>query len=108
MKITPNASGSTSARPDEKYGVKTASGIVYASRSTGDLALDLYQPATDSAVPVVIWLHGGGWFTGDRTLAPDLATYFVSSGIAMASIDYRLSGKAIFPVNQPPPCSQIT
>src|SRR5699024_7346806 len=97
MKITPNASGSTTAHLDEKYGVKTASGIVYASRSMGDLALDLYQPATDSAVPVVIWLHGGGWFTGDRTLAPDLATYFVSRGIAMASIDYRLSGKAIFP-----------
>ncbi|WP_370617394.1 alpha/beta hydrolase fold domain-containing protein [Mumia qirimensis] len=69
----------------------------YAERPTGSLLLDLYRPARDGAVPVVVWLHGGGWFAGDRALAPDLRRYFASRGIAMASIEYRLSGQALWP-----------
>lgn len=60
--------------------------------------MDLYRPAAgERAVPVVLFMHGGGWFTGDRTLAPNLHLYFAERGLAMASIDYRLSGQAIFP-----------
>jgi acetyl esterase/lipase len=70
--------------------------IAYADRAAGPLLLDLHLPAV-AAAPVVIWLHGGGWFTGDRTLAPDLGRYFADRGIAMASIDYRLSSVATFP-----------
>ncbi|MGV9709506.1 alpha/beta hydrolase fold domain-containing protein [Gordonia sp. NPDC003424] len=72
--------------------------LTYRERPTGPLLLDLYLPDQPSGTtPVVIWLHGGGWFTGDRTLAPDLWTYFADAGLAMASIDYRLTGEAIFP-----------
>ena len=43
--------------------------VRFSSRPTGELLLDLYRPASASgAVPVIVWLHGGGWFTGDRTL----------------------------------------
>jgi acetyl esterase/lipase len=70
--------------------------IKFALRLTGPLLLDLYLPA-GVGTPVVIWLHGGGWFTGDRTLAPDLCRYFADRGIAMASVEYRLSGAALFP-----------
>jgi acetyl esterase/lipase len=70
--------------------------ITFARRDSGPLLLDLHLPAGGSA-PVVIWLHGGGWFTGDRTLAPDLGRYFAQRGIAMATIEYRLSGTALFP-----------
>lgn len=78
-------------------GIRREDGIVYARRATGDLLMDLCLPAGRGPVPVVIWLHGGGWFTGDRTLAPDLAVHFASRGLAMASVDYRLSGQALFP-----------
>ncbi|MQY24180.1 alpha/beta hydrolase [Nocardia macrotermitis] len=72
--------------------------LPYAERATGTLLLDLYAPtATSAPTPVVIWLHGGAWFTGDRTLLPDPARFFVARGIAMASIEYRLSGQAVFP-----------
>jgi acetyl esterase/lipase len=78
--------------------VRLDAGIAFARRDTGDLLLDLYRPAgTEHPVPVVIWLHGGGWFTGDRKLAPDLARHFCAAGIAMASAEYRLSGQALFP-----------
>lgn len=62
------------------------------------LKLDLtFPPAGQPATGVVIWLHGGAWRVGDRKLAPDLGRYFASQGLIMASIDYRLSGEAIFP-----------
>ena len=70
--------------------------IEFARRATGPLLLDLYLPAGVPA-PVVVWLHGGGWFTGDHTLAPDLCRHFADRGIAMASVEYRLSGAALFP-----------
>lgn len=76
----------------------TVTELVYTERDTGPLLMDLYLPPTPQApVPAVIWLHGGGWAFGDRTLAPDLSRYFAVDGIAMASIAYRLSGQAIFP-----------
>ncbi|MBD7996356.1 alpha/beta hydrolase [Arthrobacter sp. Sa2CUA1] len=78
--------------------VRVVTDIVYASRPSGDLLLDLYYPPrAQNRVPVVLWLHGGGWFTGDRTLAPDLARHAAATGCAVASIEYRLSGQALFP-----------
>ncbi|WP_218974726.1 alpha/beta hydrolase [Streptomyces sp. NP160] len=78
--------------------------LVYAQRDSGPLVLDLVLPAQPAALrptaapaPVVVWLHGGGWFTGDRHLAPDLTRWFAARGLAMASIEYRLSGQALFP-----------
>jgi acetyl esterase/lipase len=59
---------------------------------------DVYLPtASHSPIPVVIWLHGGGWRFGDRHLAPDLAQFAEQSGLAVLSIDYRLSDEAKFP-----------
>ncbi len=74
--------------------------VAYASRPSGELLLDLTLPgraADGGPVPVVIWLHGGGWFTGDRTLAPDLDERARRTGLAYASIEYRLSPEARFP-----------
>jgi acetyl esterase/lipase len=59
---------------------------------------DLYLPKTpQQKVPVVVWLHGGGWRFGDRHMAPDLSRFFAERGFAMVSIDYRLSDEAVFP-----------
>jgi acetyl esterase/lipase len=72
--------------------------LVYASPHGRSLLLDLYVPQGIShPLPVIIWLHGGGWRIGNRKLAPDLTRYFAERGFAMASIDYRLSGEATFP-----------
>ncbi|MFW0785280.1 alpha/beta hydrolase [Gordonia sp. CPCC 206044] len=71
--------------------------IAYIRRDTGTLYLDLVVPRSPRPAPVIVFVHGGGWFTGDRTLRPDLHRYFVARGFAMASVDYRLSGQALFP-----------
>ena len=86
------------ALPSELPPVRVERSIVFAHRPTGDLLLDLFLPAShEGPVPVVLWVHGGGWFTGDRTLSPDLAERVRATGMAMASIEYRLSGEALFP-----------
>jgi acetyl esterase/lipase len=59
---------------------------------------DVYMPeASESRLAVAIWLHGGGWRFGDRHLAPDLLSFARETGLAVVSIDYRLSDEAKFP-----------
>ena len=71
---------------------------VYAVRDGRTLHVDLYRPAELSEhVPLIVWIHAGGWRTGDRRRAPDLARHFAADGFAMASIDYRSTREAIFP-----------
>jgi acetyl esterase/lipase len=70
----------------------------YASPGGAALRADLYLPeGTGAPPPVIIWIHGGGWRSGSRELAPDLSRFFAECGFAMAAIDYRLSRVAVFP-----------
>ena len=65
--------------------------IVY--RSDPDLRLDVYEPAGDDAVrrPGVVWIHGGGFASGDRTSSViPLASELAKSGYVVVTIDYRL------------------
>lgn len=70
---------------------------VYSCAGGQDRLADVYVPDGDGPFPAIIFLHGGGWRFGDRRLAPDLRRFFAESGFVMVSIDYRLSGEAIFP-----------
>ncbi|MGH7121663.1 MAG: alpha/beta hydrolase [Acetobacteraceae bacterium] len=58
----------------------------------------LYRPRTESALPALVYFHGGGWVwssvdTHDR-VARELAA---ASGVAVVSVDYALSPEAEFP-----------
>jgi acetyl esterase/lipase len=46
-------------------------------------------------LPVIVWIHGGGWQGGSKENTLGLA--FVPKGYALASINYRLSQHAVFP-----------
>ena len=72
--------------------------IPYASPQGSELLLDLYRPAGARApLPVIVFVHGGGWSVGTRTTGPDFRRYFARDGFAMASIDYRLTPAGVFP-----------
>ena len=59
--------------------------------------LDIYLPEkVDKPVPVVVWIHGGGWANGDKSPSPQFLQ-LLPHGLAVASINYRLSGEAPFP-----------
>jgi acetyl esterase/lipase len=62
------------------------------------LGLDLLAPSGAGVpVPLVIWIHGGGWATGSRRPIPAFVSRLCSLGYAVASVDYRLTDVAIWP-----------
>ena len=78
--------------------IRVVADQVYSNAGDVPRLADLYLPSSIlSPVPVVIWIHGGGWRFGDRHLAPDLALFAQRSGLAIVSIDYRLSDEVKFP-----------
>jgi acetyl esterase/lipase len=78
----------------------TTNTYAYAAPMGQELLLDIYRPADSrKPLPVIVFLHGGGWFTGSRKMAPDLKRYFAQDGYAMVSIDYRLTPSITFPSN---------
>jgi acetyl esterase/lipase len=88
--------GGCAAITPPPHGERIEGNIVYATRPTGDLHLDLYLPATPAPHPLVIWIHGGGWKFGDKGWLFFLRK-LTRQGFAIASIQYRLSGTAKYP-----------
>jgi acetyl esterase/lipase len=48
-------------------------------------------------MPVILYIHGGGWSGGDRAVGLPLSFPFAQGGYFACTIDYRLSGQATFP-----------
>lgn len=72
--------------------------VEYASVNGKSLRLDLYLPpksAPAQPLPVVAWIHGGGWQAGSK--APCPIAFMCGEGYAVVSIEYRLTDVAIFP-----------
>lgn len=77
---------SDGAKPDESR--------IY-SRPTGeDLWLDIYHPAitpSNTLSPVLVAVHGGGFFQGSRSFGAANLRWFADHGWTVISIDYRLA-----------------
>jgi acetyl esterase/lipase len=69
-----------------------------AYRTVGDmtLCLDLFLPDDVESPPLIFWIHGGAWMVGDRKWCG--LKDKTERGYAVASVDYRLSSVAPFPV----------
>jgi acetyl esterase/lipase len=64
--------------------------------------LDIYLPAeTTKNVPLVVFIHGGGWVSNDKYADMGYMTNTINAilnnGMAVASIDYRFAQNAVFP-----------
>ncbi|RBY90237.1 alpha/beta hydrolase [Blastococcus sp. TBT05-19] len=71
--------------------------LVHSTVDGGELRLDLYLPDVRPA-PLCLWLHGGGWMRGSRTdRAEQRLLPLAGAGVAVAAVQYRLSGQAPFP-----------
>jgi len=78
-------------------GTKVERDIVYARVGDRELLLDLYLPPKGPAqLPVIVWVHGGGWRSGSKGSA-GRARPMLNRGYAVVDVGYRLSGEAIFP-----------
>ena len=84
------------AKPVLPPGVQVNRDLEYVAGGHARNKLDIYLPAkADHPLPVVVWIHGGGWSAGSKEACP--AVQFVGKGYAVASINYRFSQHAVFP-----------
>lgn len=82
----------------DRDGVRVTRNVEYGRGGDRALRLDLFQPeSNEPVVPGLIFIHGGGWSSGDKSMYEYYGNVFARKGYALASIEYRLSGEATFP-----------
>lgn len=107
--VSPKVVEEAPARPVRfDNGVLGYQGLTYARRpGYRPLTLDLYlRPRSGTAhakLPLVIYIHGGGWQGGSPKLSgamsdfPSVLASLASRGYVVASLSYRFSSEAKFP-----------
>lgn len=73
--------------------------VEYGKGGGRPLKMHILKPKTPpkGPMPVVVWVHGGGWRNGSRDSGLARLAPFARRGYFCASIEYRLSGEAQFP-----------
>lgn len=93
MALVCTLAGCTTSAPP---GARKLSDLEYTRAPGRPLKLDLYLPTgATNPLPVLVWIHGGAWKMGSKNWCP--IAPLVTNGLAVASIEYRLSGEAKFP-----------
>ncbi len=65
---------------------------------SGHLRLRIYTPSDAHALPVLLYLHGGGWTVGNLdTHDPQCRRFANRAGCIVISVDYRLAPEHRFP-----------
>jgi arylformamidase len=64
--------------------------LPYTESAEARQKVDIYAPEGARNLPVVFWIHGGGWQTGDRTEIQIKPQAFVDKGFVFVSTGYRL------------------
>ncbi len=64
--------------------------IPYADPADERQVLDIYSPDGANDLPVVFWIHGGGWQTGDKKDVQIKPRVFNERGFVFVSTNYRL------------------
>jgi len=72
-----------------KHKIKTYQNIVYQNYGTREMHLDLYEPDTlsNSLLPCVALIHGGGWSSGDKSLLDQFAMALADTGYVSVTIE---------------------
>lgn len=64
--------------------------IPYAEPAHERQVLDVYSPRDAKNLPVVFWIHGGGWTQGDKSGVQVKPQAFMDKGFVFVSTNYRL------------------
>jgi arylformamidase len=64
-------------------------GLPYAEPKNERQMLDVYAPTKGKDLPVVVWIHGGGWRRGDKADVHNKPQAFMGKGFVFVSINYR-------------------
>lgn len=98
--VTINPTRNESTRPARTRtlnaipGRPVATGVGYCTKPRGEdprrTTLDIYSLESAHNAPVLIYVHGGGWASGDCSAVGAKATYFPRHGMVFVSVNYRL------------------
>ncbi len=92
----PPASAMQLPPPGLAPGVELVRDIPYTEGAPADEnkhKLDLYLPKGKTNFPVMVFIHGGSWRSGDRSMYTGLGNRFAKDGIGVVIPSYRLSPK---------------
>jgi acetyl esterase/lipase len=64
--------------------------IPYVENGHARHVLDIYTPANAKNLPVVFWIHGGGWQTGDKANVQEKPAWFTKKRFVFVAINHRL------------------
>jgi acetyl esterase/lipase len=64
--------------------------IPYADPAQERQVLDVYTPPNAKNLPVIFWIHGGGWQGGDKKEVQTKPQAFMDKGFVFVSTEYRL------------------
>ena len=73
----------------EAHAQRVARDVPYATTHERQV-LDVHAPEGAKNLPVVFWIHGGGWQSGDKTMVALKPTAFMDAGFIFVSINHRL------------------
>lgn len=95
------APGAAAAEAPLPASVELRRDVPYAGGGNPRQTLDLYLPkaqAADTRLPVIVFIHGGGWVGGNKSAGRAALQDFVAGGhYAAVSVGYRLAGEARWP-----------
>jgi len=74
----------------KSHAQKTVRDVAYVDSAHDSQKLDVYSPKDAKDLPVVFWIHGGGWQTGDKANVQLKPQAFMEKGFVFVSTNYRL------------------
>lgn len=68
------------------------------STEYGDIRVRMYRPSDEPVLPVIVYIHGGGWVLGNVDTHDRITRILAQeTGAAVISVDYTLSPEAKYP-----------
>jgi acetyl esterase/lipase len=71
--------------------------VVWASPGGEDLHADISRPDGDGPFPIVVNIHGGGFFMATKAIDEGLCRHLTNRGYAVVNVNYRLAPQHKFP-----------
>jgi acetyl esterase/lipase len=86
------------AHAQDPFADSATPNVVYNVASGQELKLDLYRPRRgDAPMPVLMYIHGGGWVAGTKEQQVLWGLPFLQMGMAVVNVEYRLAQVAPAP-----------
>ncbi len=81
-----------------KSGVSEILDVQY-DPNDSDAKLDVYYPQKlEKKLPLIVWLHGGGWVSGDKQQSSNYFKILSANGYIVVSVGYSIAPEKNYPI----------